>query len=252
VTRLRLWPSIDLKGGKVVRLLRGELSNVTVYDVSPSEAAARFASEGADGIHVVDLDAAFGQGDNAALLPAIVAAAGRVPVQVGGGVRSPGAADRLLDAGVARVVVGSLPFTSPETFRELMAWFGRQVVVALDCKGGRPSIRGWTEDAGAGTLADALPGLVEAGVGSLLVTDVARDGAMEGPSTELLAETRRLFPGEVLASGGIRGEEDLPAVDAALAGGARGAILGRALHDGKTTVARLRAAMALFTSRGAS
>jgi phosphoribosylformimino-5-aminoimidazole carboxamide ribotide isomerase len=243
VTGLRLWPSIDLQEGRVVRLLRGELASVTVYEADPVETVRRFAAEGADGVHVVDLDAAFGRGENRRFLPGIVAAAGAVPVQVGGGVRSPEDVDLLLDAGVARVVVGSLPFTAPETFARVMAWFGERIVLALDCKGGRPAIRGWTEDAGAGTLADVLPRFEAMAVRALLVTDVSKDGAMEGPSTRLLREARRLFAGEILASGGIRGEEDLPAVDAALAGSARGAILGKALHDGTTTVARLRAAL---------
>ncbi len=241
---LKLWPSLDLKEGRVVRLLRGELANVTVYDSSPAAVARRFAEEGADGIHVVDLDAAFSRGENGAVILEIVRAAGAVPVQVGGGVRSLRAVEALLAAGVARVVLGSLPFTDPAAFQEIAARHAARIVVALDCKEGRPSIRGWTEDAGAGTLADAVPPLVRAGIGALLVTDVSKDGAMEGPGRALLAEARRCFSGEVIASGGIRGEEDLPAVDELLAGGPRGAILGRALHDGKTSVARLRAVLA--------
>jgi phosphoribosylformimino-5-aminoimidazole carboxamide ribotide isomerase len=243
VTGLKLWPSIDLKEGRVVRLLRGELADVTVYDESPAAVARRFAEEGADGIHVVDLDAAFGRGENGAVVREIVRAAGRVPVQVGGGVRSLLAVEALLAAGAWRVVLGSLPFTSPVEFGEIAARRGDRIVVALDCRDGRPSIRGWTEDAGAGTLADAVPGLVAAGIGALLVTDVSKDGAMEGPGRALLAEARRCFAGEVIASGGIRGEEDLPLVEELLAGGPRGAILGRALHDGSTSVARLRAAL---------
>jgi phosphoribosylformimino-5-aminoimidazole carboxamide ribotide isomerase len=243
VTGLRLWPSIDLKGGNVVRLLRGELANVTVYETEPAVVARLFAKEGADGIHVVDLDAAFDRGENGSVILEIVRAAGSVPVQVGGGVRSLRAAESLLAAGAARIVLGSLPFTAPATFGEIAARYRERVVVALDCRDGRPSIRGWTEDAGAGSLADVVPRLVRAGIGALLVTDVSKDGAMEGPGRALLAEARRCFSGEVIASGGIRGEEDLPAVEEALAGGPCGAILGRALHDGKTSVARLRAAL---------
>jgi phosphoribosylformimino-5-aminoimidazole carboxamide ribotide isomerase len=244
MTALKLWPSIDLKDGSVVRLLRGELANVTVYDASPAAVARRFAEEGADGIHVVDLDAAFGRGENGSVVREIVRAAGSVPVQVGGGVRSLQAVEALFAAGVGRVVLGSLPFTAPAEFEEIAAKYPARVVVALDCKDGRPSIRGWTEDAGAGTLADAVPPLVRAGIGALLVTDVSKDGAMEGPGRALLAEARRCFAGEVIASGGIRGEEDLPAVEEVLAGGPCGVILGRALHDGRTSVARLRAALA--------
>ena len=243
MSALKLWPSIDLKEGRVVRLLRGELANVTVYETDPAAVARRFAGEGADGIHVVDLDAAFGRGENSAVIRAIVGAVGAVPVQVGGGVRSLAGAETLLAAGVSRVVLGSLPFTAPEVFEEITNRHAARVVVALDCKDGRPSIKGWTEDAGAGTLSDAVPRIAEAGIGALLVTDVSKDGAMEGPGRELLAEARRVFRGEIIASGGIRGERDLPVVDAVLAGGERGAILGRALHDGTTSVARLRAAL---------
>ncbi|MDL2716947.1 MAG: HisA/HisF-related TIM barrel protein, partial [Acidobacteriota bacterium] len=117
-----------------------------------------------------------------------------------------------------------------------------RIVVALDCKDGRPTVRGWTEDAGAGdavTVARSLAGL---GVATLLVTDVACDGAMTGPNLGLLSAVRRVFAGEILASGGMRGVEDLDAVDRALAGGPRGAIFGRALHGGATTVAKLKAA----------
>ncbi len=244
MTGLKLWPSIDLKDGGVVRLLRGELSSVTVYDASPAALARRFAEEGADGIHVVDLDAAFGHGENGSVIREIVRAAGQVSLQVGGGVRSLRAVESLFAAGVARVVLGSLPFTAPAEFEKIVAKYPARVVVALDCKDGRPSIFGWTEDAGAGSLADVVPALVRAGIGALLVTDVSKDGAMEGPGLALLAEARRCFAGEVIASGGIRGEEDLPAVEKVLAGGPRGAILGRALHDGKTSVARLKAALA--------
>jgi phosphoribosylformimino-5-aminoimidazole carboxamide ribonucleotide (ProFAR) isomerase len=117
-----------------------------------------------------------------------------------------------------------------------------RIVVALDCTNGRPTVRGWTEDAGAGDAVSVARSLTELGVRSLLVTDIARDGAMTGPNLELLSAVRAVFSGEILASGGMRGEEDLAAVDRALSGGPRGAIFGRALHSGATTVARLRAA----------
>lgn len=115
-------------------------------------------------------------------------------------------------------------------------------MVALDCKDGRPTVRGWTEDAGAGDAVSVAREMRGLGVTALLVTDVACDGAMTGPNLGLLSAVRAVFPGEILASGGMRGEEDLPAVDRALAGGPRGAIFGRALHGGATTVAKLKAA----------
>jgi phosphoribosylformimino-5-aminoimidazole carboxamide ribotide isomerase len=146
-------------------------------------------------------------------------------------------------------VVGTLPFLDRPAFISLLrksssssSSFSSRIVVALDCKDGRPTVRGWTEDAGAGDAVTVARELCALGVRTLLVTDVARDGAMLGPNLSLLSAVRAAFPGEILASGGMRGPEDLGPVDAALAGRPRGAILGRALHSGATTVAALKAA----------
>jgi phosphoribosylformimino-5-aminoimidazole carboxamide ribotide isomerase len=250
--RLALWPAIDLMGGRVVRLLKGKREAVTYYDELPSQAATRFAAEGADGIHVVDLDAAFGTGSNGREIEEIlsVSDASGVAVQVGGGLRTPAAVEDFLEGvSTARAVVGSLPFLDRLAFIRLLrksssssSSLAARIVVALDCKDGRPTVRGWTEDAGRGDAVSVARSLSDLGVSALLVTDVARDGAMTGPNVDLLSAVRRVFGGEILASGGMRGEEDLAPVDRALAGGPRGAIFGRALHGGATTVARLRAA----------
>lgn len=242
---ISLWPAIDLMGGGAVRLLHGDPSRKTVFPERPVDVAVRFAAEGADGIHVVDLDAAFGTGSNAAAVRDIVEAS-PVPVELGGGLRDREAVEAALRHGAARVVLGSLPFRAPEIFAGLLRDLGPRLVVALDCKEGRPTVHGWTEDAGAGSAEDVARRLADGGVSALLVTDVARDGAMTGPNLDLLAAVRRVFAGEVLASGGMRGEEDLAPVLAALAGGPAGAIFGRALHSGATTVARLFAARALL------
>lgn len=235
---IALWPAIDLMGGKVVRLLHGDPSLRTVYPERAVEVALRFAREGADGIHVVDLDAAFGSGSNAGEIAEIVAAS-NVPVEVGGGLRDRASVEAALATPVARVVLGSVPFRDPALFAGLLADFADRLVVALDCRAGRPTVHGWVEDAGAGDAASVAARLAAEGVRTLLVTDVARDGAMTGPNLELLASVRAVFGGEILASGGMRGEEDVAPVAAALAGGAAGAIFGRALHGGATTVARL-------------
>jgi len=254
--RLALWPAIDLMGGRVVRLLKGKREDVTFYDEPPAQAATRFAAEGADGIHVVDLDAAFGTGSNGREIEEILSfsEASGVAVQVGGGLRTAAAVEDFLEGvSTARAVVGSLPFLDRSAFTHLLrksssssnsssSSLWSRIVVALDCKDGRPTVRGWTEDAGMGDAVSAARALADLGVSALLVTDVARDGAMTGPNVELLSAVRAVFPGEILASGGMRGEEDLAPVERALAGGPRGAIFGRALHAGATTVARLRAA----------
>ena len=290
--RLAVWPAIDLMGGRVVRLLHGEREAATFYDEPPARAAKRFAAEGADGIHVVDLDAAFGTGSNRKEIEEIlsVSEAAGVAVQVGGGMRTPAAVEDFLEGvSTARAVVGSLPFLDRAGFTHLLrkspdrdfedflegvrtgeaatggsplldrptlthplrksssssslsSGLASRIVVALDCKDGRPTVRGWTADAGAGDAVSVARSLAELGVSSLLVTDAARDGAMTGPNLELLSAVRAVFAGEILASGGMRGEEDLAPVDRALRGGARGAIFGRAIHAGATTVSRLRAA----------
>lgn len=238
---LAIWPAIDLRGGRVVRLRQGESGTETTYPEAPEDAARRFASEGADGIHVVDLDAAFGTGRNDAAVAAILGSAG-APVQVGGGIRSLDDARRLLALGAARVVVGSLAFSAGAAFGQLLGEVGERVVVALDCRGRRPTVTGWTADAGAGDAAEAAGALSRRGVRALLVTDVERDGMLAGPGIALLRDVRSAFRGEVLASGGIRGEEDLPDVANALTGGAAGVVVGKALHSERTTVRRLVAA----------
>ena len=243
---ISLWPAIDLMGGKVVRLLHGDPLQRTVYPERAVEVAVRFAAEGADGIHVVDLDAAFGTGTNVGPITEIVAAS-TVPVQVGGGLRDRPSVEAALATAVSRVVLGSLPFRDPALLAELLSEHAERIVVALDCREGRPTIHGWAEDAGAGEAAAVAGRLAAQGVRTLLVTDVARDGAMTGPNLDLLARVRAAFCGEVLASGGMRGEEDLAPVAEALAGGPAGAIFGRALHGGATTVARLAAARAALS-----
>ena len=257
--RLALWPAIDLMGGRMVRLLQGKREAVTFYDEPPAEAAKRFAAEGADGIHVVDLDAAFGaenNRDNRKEIEEIlsVSEAFGMAVQVGGGFRSQEAVEDFLEGvSTARAVVGSLPFLDRPAFIHLLRKssspsLASRIVVALDCKDGRPTVRGWTEDAGAGDAVFVARSFAALGVSTLLVTDVACDGAMTGPNLGLLSAVRAVFAGEILASGGMRGEEDLAAVDRALAGGPRGAIFGRALHGGATTVAKLKAARDLGRS----
>ncbi len=247
--RLALWPSIDLRGGRVVRLLKGEWDAVTTFDADPVDVAMTFEREGADGLHVVDLDGAFGKGNNREEIGRILLKM-KIPVQVGGGMRTPEAVEDFLErVSGARAVVGSLPFLDRPGFTHLLersssssSSRASRIVVALDCKDGRPTVRGWTEDAGAGDVASVARELAALGVTALLVTDVARDGAMLGPNLSLLSAVRAVFPGEILASGGMRGPEDLGPVDEAVAGGPRGAIFGRALHAGTTTVAALKSA----------
>ena len=288
-TRLALWPAIDLKGGRVVRLMQGDWDRTTVFEGDPAEIAKNFEDEGADGIHVVDLDAAFGRKNdedknedkknendskNEKEIEKILRMVS-IPVQVGGGVRTEERIQIFLERGVSRVVLGTLALAERGRFINLLrnprsvsprsldplskprsssssSFPSSRIVVALDCREGRPMVRGWTEDAGAGDAVSVAREMSLLGVSSLLVTDISRDGALSGPNLELLSSVRSVFPGEILASGGMRGEEDLEGVDRALAGGPRGAIFGRALHAGATTVARLKAARDRMASTVAS
>lgn len=239
--RMKLWPAIDLAGGHVVRLLQGDPGRMRTYDVTPEDAARRYEAEGADGLHVVDLDAALSRGENGPVIRRVLEAV-KMPVEVGGGIRSRRAIDECLGRGARRVVLGSLPFTDPKLFAELVAARAPQIVVALDCLDGAPRIQGWMKEPDSGPhdasgLAEFFGAL---GVKTLLVTDIARDGTLSGPNVDLLSSVRRTFAGEILASGGVRNAEDLPSVAQALEGGEAGLVLGRALLEGFVTISALK------------
>lgn len=231
-------PAIDLRDGKVVRLYKGDYAQQTIFAFEPEALAARYADEGADWLHVVDLDGArSGRFENLATIAGI-ASSGRLRVQAGGGIRDEEGVRRLLEAGVHRVVVGSMAIRSPET---VAAWIGRygaeRIVLALDTRfrDGEwklPSA-GWTADE-ARTLDDLVPWYEAAGARHLLCTDIDRDGTMSGPNVALYRHLGSLAPTlAVQASGGVRSLDDV----AALAfQGTAGVILGRALLEGAFTL----------------
>jgi len=228
-------PAIDIRQGRVVRLLHGRFDAETEYGDDPVAQARAFADGGAEWVHVVDLDGA--KEGAVRQTETIAALAGVARVQAGGGVRTRGDVDVLLAAGVARVVVGSVAVADPATIHEWAGVFGTErLTVALDVTtaGGEPSVlaRGWQSDSGVSLWA-ALEAL-GVSVRHVLVTDVARDGAMSGPNLPLIAEIRRRRPDLALqASGGVGSLADLRAL-AAL--GATGAIVGRALYEGAFTL----------------
>jgi phosphoribosylformimino-5-aminoimidazole carboxamide ribotide isomerase len=221
-------PSIDLLDGRVVRLVEGKRERVTAYDRSPVAVATDFVAAGAARLHVVDLDAAFGSGDNDALVAALVATGARV--QIGGGIRHLDRCRALLDRGAERVVLGTSAIKDPDFVRAACREFPARIVVAVDARAGKVAVEGWTEatDVDAAELAARA---VEWGAAAILYTDITRDGTGSGPDVErtsLLA--RLLHPIPVIASGGIGSLEHLRAL--ALAGVPE-AVVGRALHDGK-------------------
>jgi len=219
-------PAIDLREGRVVRLRRGDPGTATVYGDDPVAVARRFEEGGARRLHVVDLDAALGEGDNRDAIVAICRAV-HARVQVGGGVRSVAAAKELLAAGAARVVLGTRAALDPAFVREAVAAAGDRVIVALDVRAGRIRVAGWREE--GPPLEEALAALDAAGAPRFLVTAIDADGVLAGPDLELhravLARTER----PVLASGGVRGADDVRAL-AEL--GVEGVVVGRALYEG--------------------
>jgi phosphoribosylformimino-5-aminoimidazole carboxamide ribotide isomerase len=228
-----LFPSIDLRGGRCVRLYQGDYGRETVYDGDPVAVARGFAAGGAPWVHVVDLDAArTGEPVNRRVVAAIAAAVD-VPVQVGGGVRDDAAADALLGAGVGRVVVGTAALDDPAWVRRLAARHPGRVALGLDARGREVAVRGWVEGSGR-ELVEVAESYADAGMAALVVTSIGRDGTLEGPDLDQLAAVLAASAIDLVASGGVGTLDHLRALAGLEAGGRRlaGAIVGRALYDG--------------------
>lgn len=245
---LRLFPAIDLRGGQCVRLYQGDYGRQTTYGDDPVAQARSFVAEGADVLHVVDLDAArTGEPTNRPVIEAICRSLD-VPVQVGGGVRSIEAAEALFAVGVDRVVIGTAAVEDPSLVAEL-ADRGRSVVVGLDARGDRVATHGWTTDSGR-TVSDLAQQFAQVGVAALVVTEIGRDGTMEGPDVEGLSALLEATAIPVVASGGVGRLDHLRAlarVRVEADGDGRslaGAIVGRALYEGEFTVSEALAALA--------
>lgn len=235
-----LLPAIDVRHGRVVRLSQGEANRETVYGDDPLAVAERFADEGAGWLHLVDLDRAFGEGDNAALLGRVIAGlGGRLRVQVGGGFRTLEAIEPMLDLGAARVVIGTAAVRSPELVPAAVERAGSdRLAVGIDARAGMVAIRGWREETGERT-ADVAARVIAQGIRTLVYTDVARDGMLEGPDLAGAAALQALGA-DVIASGGVASLEDLRRARHA---GLAGAIVGRAIYEGRFTVAAAMAAV---------
>ena len=219
-------PAIDLMGGRVVRLVKGDPGRARAYSADPVGVAEGFAGAGARWLHVVDLDGALGAGSNRATVEAICRAVD-VPVQVGGGLRDRRAVAAALDAGAGRVVLGTLAVDEPDVLASLAASFGDRLVVALDVRGDVVSLDGWRRDAGA--IARALPALAAAGATRFLVTAVDADGTLAGPDVDLYGRVAALTDLPLIASGGVRSEADLRALADA---GVEAAVVGTAVYEG--------------------
>ncbi len=230
---MELFPAIDVRAGRVVRLSQGEASRETSYHDDPVAQAERFIAAGATWIHVVDLDRAFGTGDNLAVISAVAASAdGRVRIQVGGGLRSLEALDAVLRLGVSRAVLGTAAVTDPALVpKAVAAAGGERIAIGLDTKAGMVAIRGWVETTEL-FVDDVCRRVLGEGAKTIIYTDVSRDGMLTGPDLEG-AKRLQSLGASVIASGGVASLQDLRAVrDAGLAG----AIVGRALYEGKFTL----------------
>ena len=225
-----LYPAIDLKDGKAVRLLRGEMSKATVFNDDPAAQAASFARAGCEWLHLVDLNGAFaGAPVNAAAVEAILRRVD-VPAQLGGGIRDMATIERWLSKGLARVILGTVAVESPALVREAARAFPGQVAIGIDARAGRVATRGWAEETEA-RATELARSFEDAGVAAIIYTDIDRDGAMQGPNVAATAALAKAVSIPVIASGGVSRLEDLIALRDCGAP-LNGAISGRALYDG--------------------
>jgi phosphoribosylformimino-5-aminoimidazole carboxamide ribotide isomerase len=223
-------PAIDIEGGKCVRLVRGERGTETVFSEDPVEVALEWQAQGARLIHVVDLDAAFDAKESNRPAVARIVGAVRVPVQVGGGVRSFADFHRLRGAGVARIVFGTAAAKNPLVLRQALGHDASSVVVGIDVRDGKVAVRGWREDSEHGPI-ELGKRWVGEGVTRFVYTDISRDGVMTGPNVEAVRGFAKETGARVVASGGIGSLEDLRRLRAAEADGVEAAIVGRALYE---------------------
>jgi phosphoribosylformimino-5-aminoimidazole carboxamide ribotide isomerase len=232
---MQLIPAIDLMSGKIVRLSRGEAKTAKTYEKqfgTPLEAAKRWRDEGAGKLHIIDLDAAFGIGDNRAVI-AVVAKNIALPIQVGGGIRSYEIAEKILQTGVTQVILGALAFSDPSAITKIQKKFGDEsVIVALDNKDGQIMVEGWQTKT-AMTVDDALDKYTALGMRRFLITSIAQDGMLTGPDLQTLSSAV-LFPNaKIIAAGGIGTIGDLVALKEI---GVEGAVIGKALYEERFTL----------------
>ena len=229
---LELLPAVDVKGGRAVRLVQGELSAETSYG-TPLDAALDFQNSGAEWLHLVDLDAAFGIGENSALLAEVV---GRldIKVELSGGIRDDESLTRALATGCRRINLGTAALENPEWTSKVIAQYGDRIAVGLDVRGHTLAARGWTEE--GGNLFETIERLERDGCARYVVTDVTKDGTLKGPNLELLREVCAATDKPVIASGGISSLEDIAALSSLRSIGVEGAIVGKALYAGAFTL----------------
>jgi 1-(5-phosphoribosyl)-5-[(5-phosphoribosylamino)methylideneamino] imidazole-4-carboxamide isomerase/N-(5'phosphoribosyl)anthranilate isomerase len=229
---LELLPAVDVKDGRAVRLVQGELSAETAYG-NPLEVALEFQAAGAEWLHLVDLDAAFGRGENSALLAEVVGKLD-IKVELSGGIRDDESLRRALATGCTRINLGTAALENPEWTAKVISEFGERIAVGLDVRGHVLAARGWTKE--GGDLFETIERLERDGCARYVVTDVTKDGTLQGPNVQLLQEVCSVTKKPVVASGGISSLADIESLMALNAMGVEGAIVGKALYAGAFTL----------------
>ena len=231
---MQLIPAIDLMDGKIVRLTHGDPETAKVYDQfgGPVETAKKWRAEGARKLHIIDLDAALGMGNNLAVI-AEIAESVDLPIQVGGGIRKIEAVKKVLKLGVSQVILGALAFSDPKAVTQIQQEFGAEsVIVALDNRDGKIMVEGWKTATALG-MKEALEKFAALGVKAFLVTSITKDGTLSGPDLDTLREACQFPNVEIIAAGGIGGLNDLVALKRV---GVEGAVIGKALYEGRFTL----------------
>jgi phosphoribosylformimino-5-aminoimidazole carboxamide ribotide isomerase/phosphoribosylanthranilate isomerase len=231
--KLVLLPAVDVADGKAVRLTQGEAGSETSYG-DPVDAAAEWVDAGAEWIHLVDLDAAFGRGDNRDLLKKVIRQTKGVNIELSGGIRDDASLEHALEIGATRVNLGTAALENPEWAANVIGRYGEAIAVGLDVRGTTLAARGWTRD--GGDLWQVLERLEEAGCARYVVTDVTKDGTLKGPNLDLLRQVMAKTERPVVASGGISSLDDIAALRELVPLGLEGAIVGKALYSGAFTL----------------
>ncbi|HBA83307.1 MAG TPA: 1-(5-phosphoribosyl)-5-[(5-phosphoribosylamino)methylideneamino]imidazole-4-carboxamide isomerase [Verrucomicrobia bacterium] len=236
---MQVIPAIDLKGGKCVRLRQGRADESTVYSEDPVSMALHWVQEGGEYLHVVDLDGAFGGHPVHQNLIEQIVKSITVPVEVGGGLRTDEDIEAMLKAGVARVVLGTRAWAEPKELQRLVKRFGASLVVGIDARDGRVQIKGWTETT-AQTAVELARRADEMGVKTLIYTDTSTDGMLKGPNIQAVDELCAAVECQVIASGGISTADDMLALHSIGRSNLCGAIVGKALYEGRVTIEALK------------